>query len=80
MTRKVLQEVSFTISNGVKIHVFHNLPLDVKGFTISDAANSWLARTKEYTSKSFCDYVLSKRSTLPNVICMTKEEYAKMKC
>lgn len=39
--------------------VEHNLS-EHSGLSIEDALNSWLARTKQFTVKSFCKYVKSK--------------------
>lgn len=49
--------------------VLHNL----KGFglNISNAFDSWLARTEVYTVQDFCDYVVSKDPI--NLICEPKK-------
>lgn len=55
----------------VEFKVIHNLPL-VKGMSFMDALNSWLARTKIYTSKSLCKYIMSKDESF---VVMTEKQY-----
>lgn len=59
-------EIKFNHGNiKVRFIVKHNL--EEYGLNIEDALTNWLVRTDEYTSKSFCDYVVSKNPL--NLIC-----------
>lgn len=46
--------------------VMTNLP-ETFGMSIDGAVENWLMRTKDFSVKSFCDYVESKDST---IICL----------
>jgi len=43
----------------IKFSITHNLPKPF-GLNIECALNSWLLRTKSFTAKSLCKYILSK--------------------
>jgi hypothetical protein len=62
--------IKFKVSGvDVQFDIWHNLP-DTFGLSITDAVNSWVYRTDDYSSKSFCEYVLEKDRTL---ICVDKK-------
>lgn len=54
--------ISFEV-NGVPFEftVFHTLP-DVFSLSMSDAVNSWVHRTNDYSEQSLCDYINSKNT------------------
>jgi len=54
--------------------VYHNLP-DTFGLSFEDAFNSWLYRTRSFTGKSLCKYIMSKNS---EYICMTEEQFNRL--
>ncbi|HJY23451.1 MAG TPA: hypothetical protein VJ279_11220 [Hanamia sp.] len=67
--------IEFTVKNEpVKFTIVHDLP-EQFGLSIGDALESWLARTKEYTAESFCDYVKSKNT---GAFIMEENEYNKL--
>lgn len=49
-------ETGFKLSNGIEFTICHNIP-----DYITAALDNWLARTKEYTAESFCNYINKKR-------------------
>jgi len=57
----------------VNFEVIHNLKS--YGIDIEDAATCWIYRTKKFTAKSFCNYVLSKD---PSFVCMDSEQYERL--
>lgn len=52
--------------------VYHNLKYF--GLDIEAAFTNWVYRTKEYTQKSFCNYVMSKDI---NIECLSREDFLK---
>lgn len=52
--------------------VYHNL--EEFGLDIEAAFTNWVYRTKEYTEKAFCNYVMSKD---PNIECLSRKEFLK---
>lgn len=56
----------------VKLDIFTNI--SIFGLDIESALDCWLARTKEFTEKSFCEYICSKDI---NIICLSREQYLK---
>jgi hypothetical protein len=59
-------EISFNV-NGKKVsfEIIHNLPPALDVFS---ALESWIHRTKDFTAKSFCNYITSKGFTAEEVI------------
>lgn len=68
-------DVKFKV-NGihVKFRVIHNLP-ETQGLDFYSALENWVYRTKKYTAKSLCDYIMSKNT---GSICMTVYQYNKL--
>jgi len=65
-------DIEFKVNDReVKFSVVHNLP-KTWGLNIENALDNWLFRTKHYTAKNFCKYVMSKD---PSFVCMTMEQY-----
>ena len=56
MELKNWHESTIRLSNGTKFTLVHNL----SGQEINAALECWLARTKQYTKKSFIRYINSK--------------------
>jgi len=53
-------DMTFNVSGKQhSISVVHNLP-ETKGLSFNDAAYSWMARTNDFSSRSFCDYINGK--------------------
>lgn len=68
-------EISFTVedkSYGFK--VYHNLP-EQFGLSMEGALDNWVVRTKKYTAKSLCDYVMSKGN---EIVCMTERQFKRI--
>lgn len=59
--------------NGRKeiITVYHNLP-SAHGLSIIDAVENWVIRTKKFTAKSLCKYVMSKDESF---VCITEKRF-----
>ena len=67
--------ISFNVDSfNYSFNIYHNLP-DFNGLSIEDALNSWVYRTKEYSAKSFCDYVNSKNS---GYVAITEKQFKRM--
>jgi len=63
--------VKFTLKGKDYIfEVVHNL--EYFGLDIESALHNWLARTKDFTQKSFMDYVKSKDDL---IMCVSKEQF-----
>ena len=59
-TKMRVSTVEFFVDNKrVRFKVINNLPY-MHALSLGDALDSWLARTTDYTAKSFCDYIKSK--------------------
>lgn len=54
--------------------IYHNMP-ELPGLSFKEAFYNWVYRTKDYTDKSFSDYVKSKNT---GHIVLTQEEYDKL--
>lgn len=52
----------------VKFSVYHNLP-KIKGMSMDDAVENWVHRTKVFSAKSLCRYIMSKHT---EYVCMTE--------
>ena len=57
-----------------QFEIVHNI--DSYGMDIQNALDSWIARTKNFTDVSFCEYVLSKFDD--EAICMPKKRFDKI--
>lgn len=67
--------IDFKLSGKPKqFKVYNNL--HTLGLDVLSAFENWAVRTKNYTEKSFCDYVKSKDPA--NIICLTEVEYIKL--
>lgn len=58
----------------INFSVVHNLP-KTWGMNIENALDNWLPRTKHYTARNFCQYVMSKD---PSFVCMTISQYNRL--
>ena len=65
-----LQESKIELSNNVTFKIYHNL--HDFGIGINSALQNWLAKTNNYDSRSFCDYIMSKDI---NMIALTEKEF-----
>lgn len=54
------------------IKIFHDLP-NTDGLNIDGAFHNWIHRTKEYTSQSFANYIMSKNHMTGNFAYTEKE-------
>jgi hypothetical protein len=57
-----------------RFKIIHNLP-NVFGVSINDALDCWIHRTKNYSARSFCEYILSKDSSL---VAMTESQFKRL--
>jgi len=63
-------EVEFKVNGKpIKFTVIHNLP------NLEDALDNWVNRTKKYTVKSFCNYVMDKHC---NFVMMTEKQFKRI--
>ncbi len=60
-----------SVLNNKAFFIYHNLP-DIKGLSIEDAFENWMARTHRYSEKSFVSYINSK---CKGYKAYTEEEY-----
>lgn len=76
MTTKLIKaDVQFNVAGKpVKFSVIHNMPKTF-GLSFDCALDNWLARTKTFTAKSLCRYIMSKQY---NVVAMTESEYKRL--
>ena len=64
--------VEFKVNNSlVKFTIIHNMP-NIFGLSFECALDNWLVRTKNFTSKSLCNYIDSKNT---GFIAITEKEY-----
>lgn len=76
MTPKIFKfDVEFVVvDTKIQWSVYHNLQ-DTFGLSIEDALQNWMFRTRKYTAKSFCKYVMSKD---PSLVCMTEKQFNRL--
>lgn len=68
-------DVQFNVDgNPIKFSVIHNMPKTF-GLSFDCALDNWLARTKKFTAKSLCKYIMSKQC---DVVAMTEAEYKRL--
>lgn len=68
-------EIDFNINGKpYAFSVIHNLS-NIPGMTIEGALQNWLERTKVFTDKSFCKYVMSKDESF---VCLTQKQYDRL--
>ena len=54
--------------------IVHNLN-EKFGLSFNDAFENWIRRTKEYTAKSLCEYIMSKGKEF---VAMTETQYRRL--
>jgi hypothetical protein len=64
-----INETEILLFNGSKFKIYLNID------DINPALQNWLVRTKKFTAKSFCNYVLSKHEGDDSIICLTEKEF-----
>jgi hypothetical protein len=68
-------DIEFKVNGrAIKFSVYHNLP-KTRGLSMDDAVTNWVYRTKKYTAKSLCRYIMDKETEF---ICMTEETYKEL--
>lgn len=67
-------EIRITIGNtDFSFNVYHNL--EKFHLLIGSALENWVYRTKTFTEKSFCDYVMSKGG---GIVCMGEKQFNRL--
>lgn len=76
MTKKFLKaNIKFKVDGKpIEFSVYHNLP-QIRGLSIKDAVVNWSARTKKYTDKSLCKYIMKKQT---GYCCFTQSQLDNM--
>lgn len=65
-------DVSFFVNKRkVEFSVVHNMP-EIFGLSFECALDNWFARTKHYTARSLCKYIMSKNT---GHVCMTMDQF-----
>lgn len=67
-------EAEIKLSEEIEFKIIHNLPDQIEA-----AVQNWVVRTDDYTDKSLCDYINSKRERgLSDHYAFTEEEFLRL--
>lgn len=68
-------DIEFKINGTpIKFSVIHNLS-NRFGMSFNDAFENWIVRTKKYTAKSLCKYIMSKDQSF---VAMTEKQFQRL--